>query len=66
MQLARDLGADWTTARVAKTIWIASRFLAMHGRDLTAGESGRDGESGTDSDGDDVSDSKHSKKQRTM
>jgi hypothetical protein len=36
LQLARDLGADWTTARVAKTIWTAARFLALNGRDLTA------------------------------
>lgn len=35
MQLARDLGGDWTTSRVAKAIWTAARFLALNGRDLT-------------------------------
>lgn len=35
LQLARTLGGDWTTSRVAKTIWTAARFLAINGEDLT-------------------------------
>jgi hypothetical protein len=35
LQIARSLGGDWTTSRVAKTIWIASRFLAIRGEDLS-------------------------------
>jgi hypothetical protein len=74
MQLARDLGVGWTTARVAKAIWIASRFLAMHGRDLTAGEPGAGDDIGGDGAGsgddgsrneEDESESKRAKKPRT-
>jgi hypothetical protein len=36
LQIARKLGGDWNTQRVAKTIWIASRFLALHGDDLSS------------------------------
>jgi hypothetical protein len=35
LQLAQKLGAGWNTSRVARTIWTAARFLAIHGRDLT-------------------------------
>lgn len=35
LQLAKNLGGDWTTSRVAKTIWTAARFLAINGKDLT-------------------------------
>lgn len=35
LQIARKLGGEWTTSRVAKTIWIAARFLALHGEDLS-------------------------------
>ena len=30
---------DWTTARVAKAIWTACRYLANTGKDLTDGSS---------------------------
>jgi hypothetical protein len=36
LQIAKKLGGGWTTNRVAKTIWIASRFLAIHGDDLSS------------------------------
>jgi hypothetical protein len=35
LQIAKKLGGEWTTSRVAKTIWIASRFLALYGDDLS-------------------------------
>lgn len=35
LQIARKLGGDWTARRVAKTIWIAARFLAIRGEDLS-------------------------------
>lgn len=35
MQLARTLGEGWTASRVAKAIWTAARYLALHGDDLT-------------------------------
>jgi len=36
LQLAKSLGDDWTTARVAKVLWIAACVLAGGGDDLTA------------------------------
>lgn len=36
LQLAQKLG--WTSSRVARTIWTAARFLAIHGKDLTRDE----------------------------
>lgn len=36
LQIAKKLGGEWTTSRVAKTIWIASRFLAIYGDDLSS------------------------------
>jgi hypothetical protein len=36
LQIARKLGGEWNTRRVAKTIWIASRFLALQGEDLSS------------------------------
>jgi hypothetical protein len=38
LQIARKLGGDWSPSRVAKTIWIAARFLAIHGEDLSQDE----------------------------
>lgn len=35
LQIAKKLGGEWDANRVAKTIWIASRFLALHGDDLS-------------------------------
>jgi hypothetical protein len=35
LQIARKLGGDWTTSRVAKTIWIAARYLALYDEDLS-------------------------------
>lgn len=35
LQLAKNLGGEWTASRVAKTIWTAARFLAINGEDLT-------------------------------
>jgi len=32
---AQKMGHGWTTHRVAKTIWTAARYLAIHGKDLT-------------------------------
>ena len=61
LQLAHNLGGgSWTAARVAKTIWIAARYLALHGRDptvgLTDGQSHGDDDSGDDNDEDDDDD----------
>jgi hypothetical protein len=36
LQIARKLDGEWSTSRVAKTIWVASRFLALHGEDLSS------------------------------
>ena len=36
LQIAKKLGGEWTTNRVAKTIWIAARFLSMYGDDLSS------------------------------
>lgn len=37
LKLAQTLGDGWTTARVARVLWIAARVLADGGGDLTAG-----------------------------
>jgi len=34
IQIAQTLGGNWTTSRVAKTIWMAARFLANNGVDM--------------------------------
>ena len=34
LQIAKKLGAGWTTSRVARTIWTAARYLALHGENL--------------------------------
>lgn len=36
LQIAKKLGGEWTSNRVAKTIWVASRFLALYGDDLSS------------------------------
>jgi hypothetical protein len=36
LQIARKLGGEWNSRRVAKTIWVASRFLALQGEDLSS------------------------------
>lgn len=36
LQIAHKLGGEWNTRRVAKTIWAASRFLALQGEDLSS------------------------------
>ena len=35
LQIAKKLGEDWTSGRVAKTVWTAARYLAANGEDLT-------------------------------
>ena len=35
LQLAKKLGPEWNTSRVARTLWIAARYFAIHGQDLT-------------------------------
>ena len=35
LELAKTLGGDWTTARIAKVLWIAARVSADGGDDLT-------------------------------
>jgi len=35
LQIAQKLGGEWTSGRVAKTIWMAARFLAERGKDPT-------------------------------
>lgn len=36
LKIAKTLGGNWTTARVAKVLWTAARVLAQNGDDLTA------------------------------
>ena len=36
LQIARKLGGEWNSRRVAKTVWVASRFLALQGEDLSS------------------------------
>lgn len=54
LQIARKLGRDWSTSRVAKTIWIAARFLALHGEDLSKYMENPENEGKEDDDGDEV------------
>jgi hypothetical protein len=36
LQIARKLGGEWNARRVSKTVWVASRFLALQGEDLSS------------------------------
>ena len=56
LQIAKKLGGEWTTSRVAKTIWIASRFLAIYGDDLSSNNTGAENAAEDDDDDENYSD----------
>ena len=35
LQMAKKLGPEWSTSRVARAFWITARYFAIHGQDLT-------------------------------